>query len=88
MDTQEAMLLIMSTGNQGTPPCILYVGRSKTQHALTWRHVMKPTAIVRKHVAFLLMISLLMSLGCAIPSTQAPTTVGPQCSIEWDKVID
>ncbi len=49
---------------------------------------MKPTAILTKHVAFLLMISLLMSLGCATPSTQAPTTVGPQCSIEWNKVID
>lgn len=49
---------------------------------------MKPTAIVTKHAATLLMISLLMSLGCATPSTQTPTTVGPQCSIEWDKAID
>ena len=49
---------------------------------------MKPTVILTKHVAFLLMISLLVSVGCAIPSTQTTTTVGPQCLIEWDKVND
>ena len=49
---------------------------------------MKPTAILTKHVAFLLMISLLVSVGCATPSTQTPTTVGPQCLIEWDTVND
>ena len=49
---------------------------------------MKPTAILPKHVAFLLMVSLLVSLGCATPSIQTPTTVGPQCLIEWDKVND
>ena len=53
---------------------------------------MKPTAILPKHDAFPLMISLLMSLGCTTPSTQTqtptPTIVGPQCLIEWDKVND
>lgn len=49
---------------------------------------MKPNAILPKHAAFLLMISLLVSLGCATPSTQTPTTVGPQCLIEWDKAND
>ena len=49
---------------------------------------MKPHAILSKHAAFLLMISLLVSVGCAIPSTQTTTTVGPQCLIEWDKVND
>ena len=49
---------------------------------------MKPLAILTKHVAFLFMISPLMSLGCATPSTQRSTTVGLQCLIEWDKVND
>ena len=49
---------------------------------------MKPLAILTKHVAFLFMISLLVSLGCAIPSTQQPTAVGPTCSISWDKTND
>ncbi len=49
---------------------------------------MKPHAILSKHAACLLMISLLVSLGCATPSTQQPTIVGPQCLIEWDKVND
>jgi hypothetical protein len=49
---------------------------------------MKPLDILTKHVAFLFMISLLMSLGCATSPTQQPTTVGPQCLIEWDKVND
>jgi hypothetical protein len=49
---------------------------------------MKPHAILSNHAAFLLMISLLVSLGCATPSTQQPTTVGPTCSISWDKTND
>ena len=49
---------------------------------------MKPPAILTKHVAFLPMISLLMSLGCATLSTQTPTIVGPECNIEWNKVTD
>jgi hypothetical protein len=49
---------------------------------------MKTHAILPKHTTVALMISLLMSLGCTTPSIQAPTTVGPQCSIEWDKVND
>jgi len=60
----------------------------KTQHTLAWKHSMKPNAILPKHVAFLLMVSLLVSLGCATPSMQTPTTVGPHCLIEWDKVND
>jgi hypothetical protein len=58
------------------------------QHALTWRQLINPLAIFTKHVAVLLMISLLMSLGCATLSTQTPTIVGPECNIEWNKVID
>ena len=34
------------------------------------------------------MISLLVSFGCATSSTQTPTIVGPECSIEWNKVVD
>jgi hypothetical protein len=51
---------------------------------------MKPHAILSNHAAFLLMISLLISLGCATSptQTQTQTTVGPECNIEWDKVID
>ena len=49
---------------------------------------MKPHAILSIHAACLLMISLLVSLGCATPSTQQPTTVGPTCSISWDKTND
>lgn len=49
---------------------------------------MKPVTILIKHAAFPLMISLLISLGCATPSTQTPATVGPQCNIEWDQVND
>jgi hypothetical protein len=78
----------MITGNQDNPPSILSVSCSKTQHTLAWTHVMKPHAILSNHAAFLLMISLLMSLGCATPSTQQPTTVGPTCSISWDKTND
>ena len=49
---------------------------------------MKPLAILTKYVALLPMISLLMSFGCATSSTQTPTIVGPECSIEWNKVSD
>lgn len=51
---------------------------------------MKPTVILAKHVELLLMIPLLIIFGCATPSKQMPTTVGPQCSISWDQltVID
>ena len=49
---------------------------------------MKPHAILSNHAAFLLMISLLVSLGCATPSMQQPTTVGPTCSISWEKTND
>ncbi len=55
---------------------------------LAWTHVMKPHAILSNHAAFPLMVSLLVSLGCATPSTQRPTTVGPACSISWDKTND
>ncbi len=41
-----------------------------------------------KHLEFLLVISLLMSIGCATPSKQQPTTIGPHCSIAWDKTTD
>jgi len=49
---------------------------------------MKTTVILAKHLKVLLMISLLMSVGCATPSKQQPTAVGPHCSISWDKVND
>jgi hypothetical protein len=78
----------MMTGNQDNPPCILSVSYSRTQHTLAWTHVMKPHAILSNHTMFLLMISLLMSLSCATASTQRPTTVGPACSISWDKTND
>jgi hypothetical protein len=47
---------------------------------------MKPTAILAKHLELLFVISLLVSVGCTTPST--PTTVGPLCSIAWDKMND
>lgn len=34
------------------------------------------------------MISLLVSVGCATPSKQQPTTEGPHCSITRDKTND
>jgi hypothetical protein len=49
---------------------------------------MKPTVILAKHLELLFMISLLVSVGCATPSKQTPTTVGPHCSIAWDKTHD
>jgi len=49
---------------------------------------MKPTVLLAKHLELLLMISLLVSVGCAAPSKQQPTTVGSHCSIEWDKTDD
>ena len=50
---------------------------------------MKPTVFLAKHLEFLLMISLLVSVGCATPSKQPPpTTVGPHCNIAWDKTND
>ena len=49
---------------------------------------MKMTVLLAKHVEVLFMISLLVSAGCATPARQKPTTVGPQCSIEWDRTDD
>ena len=50
---------------------------------------MKPIATLTKYLAGLLMISLLVSVGCATPSKQQqPTTVGLQCTISWDKTND
>jgi hypothetical protein len=51
---------------------------------------MKATILLARHlqVQVLLMISLLVSVGCAIPPKQEPTTVGPLCSITWDKMSD
>ncbi len=47
---------------------------------------MKPAVILGKYLKFLFMISLLVSAGCATPPRQQPTTVGPLCSIAWDKI--
>lgn len=49
---------------------------------------MKPTAILVKHLEILFTISLLVSAACATPPKQEPTTVGPLCSITWDKTSD
>ena len=49
---------------------------------------MKLTVILAKHLEMLLMISLLVNVGCATPSKQQPTTVGPHCSITRDKTND
>lgn len=49
---------------------------------------MKPTTNVAKYLDPFLMISLLLTAGCATPSKPQPTTVGSQCSITWDKPDD
>jgi len=49
---------------------------------------MKPSVIVPKYVALLFMFSLLMNIGCTNTPRPAPTNVGPQCHIAWDKVHD
>jgi hypothetical protein len=50
---------------------------------------MKPTAILARHFELLFVTSLLLvNLGCTTPSKPQPTTVGPQCSIAWDKTND
>ena len=49
---------------------------------------MKPTCTLSKHLKGLLVISLLVSVGCATPSKQQPTTVGLHCNISWDKTSD
>ena len=49
---------------------------------------MKPTITLAKHLKGLLMMLLLMSVGCASPSKQQPTTIGPHCGITWDKTND
>ena len=46
---------------------------------------MKPTVFLANHIMLLGMISLLVIAGCATPSNQQPTIVGPLCSISWDK---
>ena len=49
---------------------------------------MKPTVFLASHVTRLFMTALLVSAGCATPSKQQPTTVGPLCNISWDKTSD
>ncbi|MEK7762442.1 MAG: hypothetical protein AAB433_12735 [Nitrospirota bacterium] len=49
---------------------------------------MKPTITLTKYVNGLLMLSLLVSVGCATPSKQPLTTVGLHCNISWDKTND
>ena len=46
---------------------------------------MKPAVILETFLKFLFMISLLVSAGFGTPSQQQPTTVGPHCSIAWDR---
>jgi hypothetical protein len=49
---------------------------------------MKPASSLAKHLGLPLMILLLVSVGCTTPSKQEWTTVGPHCSIMWDKTND
>ena len=49
---------------------------------------MKPISSFAKHIGLLLMLLLLVSVSCATPSKQQPTTIGPHCSIAWDKTTD
>lgn len=49
---------------------------------------MKPTVVFAKHAALLFMISLPVSGGGTTSLKQQPTTVGPACSITWDKTND
>jgi hypothetical protein len=49
---------------------------------------MQLTSSLAKHLGLLFIISLLVSVGCATPSQQQPTTIGPHCSIAWDKTTD
>jgi hypothetical protein len=49
---------------------------------------MKPVVILVKHLELLLMISLLVSAGCATSSKQQPATVGQHCNITWDRAND
>jgi hypothetical protein len=64
------------------------INLSQPSNSLSWRRLMKPTIILAKHLELLLMISLLVSAGCATSSKQQPTTVGPHCSITWDRAND
>ena len=49
---------------------------------------MKQTVILVNHLDILFLISLLGSVGCTTSPKQEPTTVGPLCSIAWDKASD
>jgi hypothetical protein len=49
---------------------------------------MKPAVILAKYLGLLLLVSLLVSAGCATPSKQTPVPVGQQCHIVWDKTND
>jgi hypothetical protein len=49
---------------------------------------MKPAMILAKYLGSLLLVSLLVSAGCATPSQQTPVPVGQQCNIVWDKTND
>lgn len=49
---------------------------------------MNPAVTVTKYLGGLLLLTLLMSVGCATSSKQQPATVGLQCIISWDKTND
>jgi hypothetical protein len=74
--------------NRTSAPVSCMINLSQPSNSLSRRRLMKPTVILAKHLELLLMISLLVSAGCASPSKQQPTTVGPHCSIEWDRAND
>jgi hypothetical protein len=49
---------------------------------------MKPIVVLMRSVQLALVISPMGNAVCATPSKQTPTTVGPLCSITWDKTSD
>ncbi len=49
---------------------------------------MKPAVSLAKYLGLLLMVSLLVSAGCATSSKQTPVPVGQHCNIVWDKTND
>jgi len=49
---------------------------------------MNPGVTLTKCLEGLLMLSLLVSVGCAAPSKYQSTTVGLHCNISWDKTND
>ena len=49
---------------------------------------MNPIVVVMRSVQLAVVILLMGNLGCTPQSTETRVTVGPQCSIAWDKTND